>query len=35
MYKCTFSSSSYGFALKNLDATFSVVNIECMSDTCD
>ena len=35
MYKCTFSGTGHGFALKNLDDAYSVVNIECVSETRD
>ena len=35
MYKCTFSGTGDGFALKNLDDAFTVVNIECICDTFD
>ena len=35
MHKCTFSGTSDGFALKNLDDAFIVVNIKCVYDTRD
>ena len=35
MYKCTFSGTGDGSALKNLDDAYSVVNTECGSDTRD
>ena len=33
MYKCTFSGTCDGSALKNLDDAYPVVNIECGGDT--
>ena len=35
MYKLAFSGTADGFSLENLDGTYSLVNIECMIDTCD
>ena len=37
MYKHAFSGTGdgYGFSLENLDDPYSVLNIECMTDTCD
>ena len=37
MYKHAFSGTGdgYGFSLENLDDPCSLVNIECMTDTCD
>ena len=37
MYKHAFSGTGdgYSFSLENLDDPYSLVNIECMTDTCD
>ena len=37
MYKHAFSGTGdrYGFSLEHLDDPYSVLNIECMTDTCD
>ena len=35
MFKHAFSGTADGFSLENLDDTYSRVNIECMTDTCD
>ena len=35
MQKHAFSGTGDGFSLENLDGAYSLVNIECMIDTCD
>ena len=35
MHKCSFSRTGDRFAFENLDDVHSVVNIDCMSNTCD
>ena len=35
MQKHAFSGTGDAFSLENLDGAYSLVNIECMIDTCD